>query len=81
MKKQTVFVLLAILALALSSCGTTPPAAPTTPTLLPTQQTVIPTDITYPTFTSTPLATAISYPTLTPLPTEIPYFSTGQNSG
>lgn len=73
MKKQTVFALLVVLALALSSCGTTPPAAPTTPTLLPTQQTVIPTDITYPTFTPTPLATAISYPTVTPLPTEIPY--------
>jgi len=73
MKKQTAFALLAVLALVLSSCGTTPPAAPTTPTLLPTQQTVIPTDITYPTFTPTPLVTAISYPTLTPLPTEIPY--------
>lgn len=73
MKKQTVFALLVVLALALSSCGTPPPAAPTTPTLLLTQQTVIPTNIIYPTFTPAPVATAISYPTLTPLPTEIPY--------
>lgn len=73
MKNQTSFALLAVLALVLSSCGTTPPAAPTTPTLLPTQQTVIPTNIIYPTFTPAPVETAISYPTLTPLPTEIPY--------
>ena len=73
MKKQTVFALLAVLAITLCSCGTTPPAAPTTPTLLPTQQTVIPTNIIYPTLTPAPVATAISYPTATPLPTEIPY--------
>ncbi len=70
MKNQTAFALLVVLALALSSCGTTPPAVPT---LLPTLQTVIPTDITYPAFIPTPLSTAISYPTVTPLPTEIPY--------
>ena len=75
MNTKIAFVILGILATILSACGPAPiaPAIPTTPTLLPTQQTVIPTNITYPTLTPSPFATARISPTLTPYPTAIPY--------